>query len=115
LTIVANHQSSQGRTAPRRQRSRGGADRFERVDVLRERLREISIASHFMSKGWDVEFMDYSGAARFDLLARRRMIAIEVECKSTSGDTGRKIHRQGSSSPCRLAGPRGLPISRAVI
>jgi hypothetical protein len=66
-------------------------------------LREISIASHFMSKGWDVEFVDYSGAARFDLLALRRMIEIEVECKSTSGDTGRKIHRQGSSSPCRLA------------
>jgi len=30
---------------------------------------EISIATHLMHKGWDVEFIDYSGAARFDLLA----------------------------------------------
>jgi hypothetical protein len=55
---------------------------------------EISIATHLMDKGWDVEFMDYSGAARFDLLARQGPVEIEVECKSTSGDTGRKIHRQ---------------------
>jgi hypothetical protein len=55
---------------------------------------EISIAAHLMHKGWDVEFMDYSGAARFDFLARRGTVEVEVECKSTSGDTGRKIHRQ---------------------
>jgi len=55
---------------------------------------EISIATHLMHKGWDVEFVDYSGAARFDLLAGKGTVEIEVECKSTSGDTGRKIHRQ---------------------
>jgi len=55
---------------------------------------EISIATHLMHKGWDVDFMDYAGAAQFDLLARQGMVEIEVECKSTSGDTGRKIHRQ---------------------
>src|SRR5262245_2812112 len=38
--------------------------------------------------------MDYSGAARFDLLARQSTAEVEVECKTTSGDTGRKIHRQ---------------------
>jgi Holliday junction resolvase len=55
---------------------------------------EISIATHLMQKGWDVDFADYSGAARFDFLARQGAVEIEVECKSTSGDTGRKIHRQ---------------------
>jgi hypothetical protein len=55
---------------------------------------EISIATHLMQKNWDVEFMDYSGAARFDLLARQGTTEVEVECKTTSGDTGRKIHRQ---------------------
>jgi hypothetical protein len=55
---------------------------------------EISIATHLMHKGWDVEFVDYSGAARFDLMARLGTAEIEVECKTTSGDTGRKIHRQ---------------------
>jgi hypothetical protein len=47
---------------------------------------EISIATHLMQKGWDVEFIDYSGTARFDLLARRGSVEIEVECKTTSGD-----------------------------
>jgi hypothetical protein len=55
---------------------------------------EIKIATHLMQKGWDVDFADYSGAAQFDFLARLGAIEIEVECKSTSGDTGRKIHRQ---------------------
>src|SRR5262249_24977824 len=32
---------------------------------------EISIATHLMQKGWDVDFVDYSGAARFDFLARQ--------------------------------------------
>ena len=52
---------------------------------------EISIATHLMQKGWDVQFVDYSGAGRFD---RQGVVEIEVECKTTSGDTGRKIHRQ---------------------
>jgi hypothetical protein len=55
---------------------------------------EISIAMHLMHKAWDIDFIDYSGAARFDLLARKNAVEIEIECKSTSGDTGRKIHRQ---------------------
>jgi hypothetical protein len=55
---------------------------------------EISIATHLMQKGWDVDFADYSGAARFDFLARQGAVEVDVECKSTSGDTGRKIHRQ---------------------
>ena len=32
---------------------------------------EISIATHLMQKGWDVDFVDYSGVARFDFLARQ--------------------------------------------
>jgi hypothetical protein len=47
-----------------------------------------------MHKGWDVEFVDLCGAAQFDFLARLGAVEIEIECKTTSGDTGRKIHRQ---------------------
>jgi hypothetical protein len=32
---------------------------------------EINIATHLMQKGWDVDFVDYLGAARFDFLARQ--------------------------------------------
>jgi hypothetical protein len=55
---------------------------------------EVSIATHLMQRGWDVEFADYAGLGRFDLLARRGGIEVELECKATSGDTGRKVHRQ---------------------
>jgi hypothetical protein len=61
---------------------------------LRSFAYEISIATHLMQRNWDVGFMDYSGAARFDLLARQCTAEVEVECKTTSGDTGRKIHPQ---------------------
>jgi hypothetical protein len=55
---------------------------------------EIGIATHLMQKGWDVEFCDLCGAEQFDFLARADGHEIEVECKTSSGDTGRKIHRQ---------------------
>jgi hypothetical protein len=71
---------------------------------------EISIATHLMQKSWDVEFIDYSGAARFDLLARRGSVEIEIECKTTSGDTGRKIHRQEVNRLADLL----LPITQQV-
>jgi hypothetical protein len=61
---------------------------------LRPFAYEVGIAAHLMQKKWDVEFVDLCGTARFDFLARQDDIEIEVECKTTSGDTGRKIHRQ---------------------
>jgi hypothetical protein len=55
---------------------------------------EIGMAVHLMRQGWDVDFVDYSGSARFDFLIGRQGVEIEVELKSASGDAGRKIHRQ---------------------
>jgi hypothetical protein len=55
---------------------------------------EINIATHLMQKGWDMEFADYSGTARFDFLALLDTVEVEIECKTTSNDTGRKLHRQ---------------------
>jgi hypothetical protein len=71
---------------------------------------EISIGTHLMQKGWDVDFVDYSGAARFDFLARRGAAEIEVECKTTSNDTGRKIHRQEVSRLADLL----LPVTKQL-
>lgn len=71
---------------------------------------EISIATALMQKEWDVEFIDYSGVERFDLLARKEAVEVEVECKTTSGDTGRKIHRQEVNRLADLL----LPITRQV-
>jgi hypothetical protein len=71
---------------------------------------EISIATHLMQKGWNVEFVDYSGAGRFDLLARQGRAEVEVECKATSGDTGRKVHRQEANRLADLL----LPVAQEV-
>jgi hypothetical protein len=72
---------------------------------------EITLATHLMSKGWDIEFVDYCGSARFDFLARRGEVEIEIECKSTSGDTGRKIHRQELARLADLI----LPTTQALV
>ena len=71
---------------------------------------EVSIATHLMQKGWDVEFVDYAGMGQFDLLARQGGAEVEVECKTTSGDTGRKIHRQEANRLADLL----LPIAQEI-
>jgi hypothetical protein len=63
---------------------------------------ELSIATHLMHQGWDVELADLCGTARFDFLASREQISVEVECKTTSGDTGRKIHRENMNRLAHL-------------
>lgn len=72
---------------------------------------EISIAAHLMRKNWDVEFVDYSGAARFDFLARQGTVEVEIECKTTSRDTGRKIHLQEVNRLADLILPTRLQLA----
>lgn len=66
---------------------------------------ELSMATHLMSKGWDVMFADIEKIANFDFLARKDGLEIELECKTTSGDTGRQIHRHEMSRMCSLIEP----------
>jgi hypothetical protein len=57
---------------------------------------EMNIAAHLVWKGYDVECVDLEGREkkRFDFLARKDGIEFEIECKTTSPDKGRKIHRK---------------------
>ncbi|MFZ0989534.1 MAG: hypothetical protein WAN27_17605 [Xanthobacteraceae bacterium] len=55
---------------------------------------EITMAAHAMQKGFDVEFADLSGTARFDFILHAPADELELECKSSSGDAGRKVHRK---------------------
>jgi hypothetical protein len=66
---------------------------------------ELSMATHLMSKGWDVVFADIEKIADFDFLAKKDGIEIEMECKTTSGDSGRQIHRHEMSRLSSLIGP----------
>ncbi len=73
---------------------------------------EITMAMHLMSKGWDVAFADMEGIARFDFLATKDGAEIEMECKTTSGDTGRQIHRHEMSRLSGLIGPAMQELSK---
>jgi len=55
---------------------------------------ELDLAQRLMDAGYDVEFVDMEGNARFDLLFSRDTFIAEVECKSLSADAGRQIHRK---------------------
>ena len=55
---------------------------------------ELDLARRLMDAGYDVEFPDMEGSARYDLLFSRDGFAGEVECKSLSADAGRQIHRK---------------------
>jgi hypothetical protein len=55
---------------------------------------ELAVAVHLSSAGFDVEFTDIEERARFDLLAQKEDLRLEVDCKTASADVGRKIHRR---------------------
>jgi hypothetical protein len=52
----------------------------------------MGIAAHLMRRGFDVRFSDMQTGRDFDFLAERDGAVLEVECKTVSGDLGRKIH-----------------------
>jgi len=55
---------------------------------------EMSVATHLSNAGFDVDFVDLEGHQRFDLLAQKEGIQLEVDCKTASGDVGRPVHRR---------------------
>lgn len=77
---------------------------------------EITVATHILEVGFDVIFTDLEDKGRFDFLASRAGIEMEIECKMVSGDMGRKvprvpaaelfhrIHREIANDPGRSVG-----------
>jgi hypothetical protein len=55
---------------------------------------ELAVAVHLSSAGFDVQFTDIEDRARFDLLAQKEDLRLEIDCKTASADVGRKIHRR---------------------
>jgi hypothetical protein len=55
---------------------------------------ELRTASNLMGQGFDVDFMDLEGLARYDFLASKGELTVEVDCKAPSGDVGRQIHER---------------------
>ncbi len=66
-------------------------------DDNRSILFELSMAAHFLRNAFDVTFVEYERqediGKTFDFLVKKKKIEAEVECKSKSYDSGRKIRR----------------------
>jgi hypothetical protein len=63
---------------------------------------EMAVATHLSNAGFEVDFVDLEGRQRFDLLARKEGIELEVDCKTVSGDVGRPVHRHRALELFRL-------------
>ena len=63
-------------------------------DSVRALLFELDISAHFLSLGYNVEFMDFNNKADYDFLVSDGHFELEVECKRKSADAGRKITRR---------------------
>jgi hypothetical protein len=55
---------------------------------------ELDMARRLIEAGFELEFSDLEGIARYDLRFWNHRVEGEIECKSLSGDAGRKIHRK---------------------
>jgi len=55
---------------------------------------EVDLARRLFDAGFEAEFADLEGLARYDIRFWRGDAAGEVECKSISTDAGRQIHRK---------------------
>jgi hypothetical protein len=61
---------------------------------LRPLVYEMAMAAHLVNAGYDIDPIDLEGKGRFDFLAVKDQIGFEMECKTTSPDKGRQIHRK---------------------
>lgn len=55
---------------------------------------EMSVATHLMLAGYDVHFSDLERGGGFDFLVSKDGLEFEVDCKTASGDVGRRIHQR---------------------
>lgn len=64
-------------------------------DAMRGFRLELAAATHFARRGHKLVWPEMVGGGTFDLLVTDLASSgLEVECKSTSGDKGRRIHRR---------------------
>ncbi len=95
---------------------------FRNPDDMRAIRMELLAATHFILRGNSITWPEMENSGRFDLLIDDiGTNGLEVECKSVSGDKGRKIHRRESLEFFHLIKPdldrfgRNLQTGLAVI
>lgn len=76
---------------------------FKNPDDMRGLRLELTVATHFLRRGLDVEWPEMIGGGTMDLVVPDLgPQGLEIECKSISDDKGRKIHRRESLEFCSL-------------
>ncbi|MBS0538579.1 MAG: hypothetical protein JSR47_07480 [Proteobacteria bacterium] len=86
---------------------RGALDSGEGLNSVSH---EFSAAAECERRGWSVSYEDLENRAQFDFLATKGPNAIEVECKSISGDIGRKIHQRDFLQFAEIVDPIVTPM-----
>jgi hypothetical protein len=77
---------------------------------LRPLAYEIQVLTHLCRRGFDVKCMDLEGEAKYDFLAVQSDSRVEIECKTTTSDTGRRVHMSDVSQLGRYLWPAAKPI-----
>ena len=91
--VLSIKDASPGELAEQLKRRVHGA--FRNPDDMRGLRFELSAATHFARRGHKVIWPEMRGTGTFDLFVEDiGPHGLEVECKSISGDKGRKIHRR---------------------
>ncbi len=102
LSIIDESSVEQARKVVRRVQ---GA--FRNPDDMRAIRLELLAATHFIQRGNSITWPEMEDTGRFDLLINDiGTNGLEVECKSVSGDKGRKIHRRESLEFFHLIKPK---------
>ncbi len=94
LAFMATTAMVYERLTPRGQtRLRGMILAGLRDDGLTPLQQEMTTVTHLMLRNFDVTFSDFESDSRFDFLARKDDIELEIECKRVGVSLGRKIPR----------------------
>lgn len=94
------------------QRIRGA---FKNPDDMRAIQLEIMVATHFVLRGHSIIWPEMERVGTFDLLVKDLgNNGLEIECKSVSGDKGRKIHRREALEFHQLVKPQLQTVSLSL-
>lgn len=108
LSVVEQSSQEQGQKVIRRIQ---GA--FGNPDEIRAIRLEMVVATHFVRRGYHVQWPELEGGGTFDLLVQDiGTNGLEIECKSISYDKGRKIHRREALEFFHLAKPHMESVLR---
>ena len=80
---------------------------------LRPLAYEFDTAVHLVRRGFDVEWPDLFGTGRCDLVGILGSDVVEIECKTTSADTGRKVTRVGLHRVADMVGEKARSIAKS--